>query len=88
MKVVHSVLFCNLASSCLAEYVSEIHAYDWGNNQGLMWERYLEEKVHATAGKEALTVDRSLVRHVPHCRPGRLHHVVADPRLQDQIVRM
>ena len=44
-------------------------------------EMYLEEKVHAAASKKPLTVDRSLVGHIPHGRPGRLHHVVADARL-------
>ena len=42
---------------------------------------YLEEKVHAAASEEPLAVDRSLVSHIPHGRPGRLHHVVADARL-------
>ena len=42
---------------------------------------HLEEEVHAAASEEPLTVDRSLVGHVPHRRPGCLHHVVADTRL-------
>ena len=44
-------------------------------------EMYLEEKVHAAASEEPLAVDRSLVSYIPHGRPGRLHHVVADARL-------
>ena len=44
-------------------------------------EMYLEEKVHSSTSEEPLAVDWSLVSYIPHRRPGRLHHVVADARL-------
>ena len=42
----------------------------------------LEEPEHPTLRQEPLAVDRSLVRHVPHGGPGRLHHVITVPLLQ------
>ena len=41
-----------------------------------------EEEVHPVPVEEALAVGGGLVGHVPHRRPGRLHHVVADTSSQ------
>ena len=88
----YNVLFLRMHQCAKDTAVQEdVHGYYYGSvsyNQQFMLKTNLEEEVHAPACKEPLAVHRSLVRHVPHRRPGRLHHIVADARLQLHSVRM